>query len=352
MWCAFRFVYLAALAVGVFSAINRAQAVEPGLSGEVSYERLKLPKTEFTYVLDNTNPNAPTGVVSKDVNHDGQLDGARIDLSWGQRTMFYGMPIVAGIKGYYSRHDSNQTSTCLSTSLAALCSHTPLFDPDANTQQVVPYGPGSNVLTTTDLATVTWGIALEAQTTSARSSAGTVDMKVGGAYRRLDTSLSLNGSRVSGGLGTPIPYTLDEDNNTGYLGGYVGAVGRLALGYGFAVTLDGDVGVYWGHTDYQGQYASSGGGTTNVSQSLSLDRDAAAVIAGLKLSLDKDFGGIKAGIFARGEVYSYAPEMRYNDVDRAVTFPAAGGHNDGTSIGRGSATTASVGARVTVPFGQ
>ena len=113
----------AAFACLIFS--SGAQAVDQGFSGEVSYEHLNLPKTQFTFILDNTSAAtvaAPNGVVSKDTNHDGDLDGARVDLSYGGRGTFEGVPIVAGITGYYARHDDNQSSSCQSTSNSHTCS--------------------------------------------------------------------------------------------------------------------------------------------------------------------------------------------------------------------------------------
>ena len=172
---------------------------------------------------------------------------------------------------------------------------------------------------------------------------------------RIDTDLSINGRRVSGGAGIPIPFSLDEETDTGYLGGYIGAAGTLPLGGGFALTVDGDVGVYWAHTDYDGRYISSGSSivSTDLDQSLKLDRDTSAIIASLKVGVDKDFGAFRVGLFGRGEYYSYAPEMNHNDVDRILGPNApVGGSNDGTSIGRGDAWAASVGGRVTVPFTQ
>ena len=184
---------------------------------------------------------------------------------------------------------------------------------------------------------------------------GAIDVKLGAGYRRIDTGLSINGGRVSGGAGIPIPFSLDETTNTGYLGGYIGAGGHVPLGGGFAFTVDGDVGIYWAHTDYHGRYVSTGGAAPSIlDQSLKLDRDTSAVIASLKVGLDKDFGAFRAGLFGRGEyAYSYAPEMNYNDVDRVLgpNFPI-GGSNDGTSIGQGDAWAASIGGHVTVPFTQ
>ena len=343
-----------------------AAAVEPGLGAELSYEHLKLPKTQFTFVYDNSGAfgNVPFDLVSKDTNHNGSLDGARLDLSWGTRTtLFGGVPIVAGIKGYYARHSSSQTSTCSSTSDARSCAHAPLFDPDPNALQLAVYAPPVNpgdppvnIVTRTHRDTTTWGLALEGQSVDARVLAGTIATKAGLGYRRIDAGTSLNGSRVSGGLGTPVPFSLSEDNGTGYLGGYVGAVAKLPLGDGYVLALDGEAGLYWAHTSYKGRYSQSDEPfltSVDLAQTLTLGRDTAAVIAALKVGVDKDFGAFKAGVFARGEFYSYAPEMRYNNVDRYdLALPPTGGANDGTSIARGVAWTASLGARVTVPFGQ
>ena len=62
--------------------------------------------------------------------------------------------------------------------------------------------------------------------------------------------------------------------------------------------------VHRGHHDASSSPLPHGStiGTTNLSQSLTLDRDTSAVIAALKVGVDKDFGMFKAGIFARGEV--------------------------------------------------
>ena len=347
-----RFVWRSITAVAFCLVMSSgALAIDPGFNGEISYEHLNLPKTEFTYIFDFTNLPAPNAVPSKDENHDGDLDGGRLDLSLGGRGTFAGIPIIAGLKGYYAQHDDSQSLSCQTVTLAATCAHGPLFEPDPNSQQVVAYGVGSNLIYQTDLDVDTWGIALEGQS-AAKSMTGAIDVKLGAGYRRIDTDLSINGRRVSGGAGIPIPFSLDEATDTGYLGGYIGAGGKLPLGGGFALAVDGDVGVYWAHTDYDGRYISSGAAiaTTNLDQSLTLDRDTSAIIASLKVGLDKDFGAFRAGLFGRGEYYSYAPEMNYNDVEGVVA--PVGGSNNGTSIGRGDAWTASFGGRVTVPFTQ
>jgi hypothetical protein len=81
----------------------------------------------------------------------------------------------------------------------------PLFDPDPNTQQIVAYGVGSNVLYQADLDATTWGVALKGQTVSPKAFGSALYIKLGTGYRRIDTDLSINGGRASGGAGIPIP---------------------------------------------------------------------------------------------------------------------------------------------------
>ncbi|MCC7251991.1 hypothetical protein [Hyphomicrobium sp.] len=327
-----------------FFFAKNATAIEPGSSAEISYEYLDLPESSFTHTFDFFVQNAPVSVPSREQNHDGDVDGARLDLSLAGTGIFMGAPVVAGVKGYYAEHDGDQVISCQTLTLAQACNRMPLFDPDPNLQSSVGYGAGVAVYES-KLDTRTWGIALEAQTAGSKPIFGVADLKLGAGYRRIDTEFTINGGRVSGGA--PVPFTLDEDNGTGYLGGYVGAGSTLPLGAGFVLTIDAEVGVYWAHTEYDGQYTSAG--MVGVAQSLSLERDEAAAVAALKLGFEKDFGSFQVAVFGRGEYYSYAPEMRYNEIDR-VGGVALGGIRDGTTIGDGDAWTASAGGRVTVPF--
>lgn len=343
---------IAIVALVAISVCNPAHAVELGLNGEVSSEWLKLPGVQYTHIIDVTT-FAPNNLVSKDQDHDGHMNGSRLDLSWGTRTTFFsGLPFTAGIKGYYALHDGDQTASCTSLAFTSLCAHDPLFDPNPITGNTIAYSPGTNVVTMTDISTTTWGVALEGQTTSMKSSVSTLNVKAGSGYRRIDTALSLDGRGVSG-LDVGFPYTLRENIGTGYLGGYVGAVAKLPLGDDFALSLDSEVGLYWAHTDYSGRYIQTGNAPFpgDDDQSLSLTRDTTTVIAALKVGLDKNFGAFKMGIFARGEYYSYAPEIQYNDIDRCCGF-VFGGRSDGTSVDAGDAWTASIGGRVTIPIGQ
>ena len=114
---------------------------------------------------------------------------------------------------------------------------------------------------------------------------------------------------------------------------------------------DGEAGLYWANTDYEGNYNATVSQFANaiVNQSLSLSDDELAVIAALKFSAEKDMGRYKLAGFVRGEYISYAPRMAYNDADPFNTLPNRG-INNGTSIDDSDAWTFSAGARLTVPL--
>ena len=211
-----------AVALAAVAALHAsvALAVEPGLTGEVSYDHLKLPSTRFTFVFNASGQNfrAPNGVVSKVENHDGSLAGARLDMSWGTRTTFMGwLPMVAGIKGFFGRHDNAMESGCKASSSSAICAHMSLFDPDRNTQQIV-ISTGS-LAYSTDMAATIWGLAVEGQVPAVRSTYGTINLRIGSGYRQVDTSLSMSGRRLNSNF--PTPFTMSEKVRTGYVGGYV-----------------------------------------------------------------------------------------------------------------------------------
>lgn len=327
-------VFAACLAAAL---VTPAKALEPGLDGGGGYEHLELPSTRFSHKFDQV-----TGATPKIVDHDGDLDGTRVDASLAGRGNFGGVPIIAGIAGYYGSHDGRQTSTCIS-GVSDLCARISYVDPDPLALNTVLFAPGSRVVTVTTVDTTTWGIILQAQTDTAASQNGAkLDLKGGAGYRRIDTDLALNQTRLSGGSGAPVPGSLREAYDTGYLGSFIGVVGKLPVGYGIDLKVDGDVGIYWARTDFDGVYVTTGSAFAwqNYRQAYAMERDEAAIIASLKISLDKDFGPVKVGVFARGEYYSYAPEIQYLD--------SAG--NDVTAIKDGDAWAASAGGQLIVPF--
>ena len=91
------------------------------------------------------------------------------------------------------------------------------------------------------------------------------------------------------------------------------------------------------------------------SQSLGLDRDEAAFIGALNLAIEKQFQTFTLAGFVRGEYYSYAPQMAYNQTDRVTDFPGGysiSGPNDGTRIDEADAWAFAVGVAVSVPLGS
>lgn len=163
---------------------------------------------------------------------------------------------------------------------------------------------------------------MEGQTDILRAPDVILQSKLGLGYRRMDTYRTLNGIDVAPAFNfRSRAFSVKEDMDTDYLGGFLGAVAVIPVHDGLALSVDGEAGLYWGHTEYRGKYAQTTVAflpTANITQRLSPDDDEAAIIAALKVALDQDFGGFKVGIFGRGEYYSYAPKTRHNDIDNGT----------------------------------
>jgi hypothetical protein len=357
---AFRFLktcFLAAGAVIMISALptNPAWSEEDPLmppprttlSVDAGWEHLWLGDVVFGGKYDYDVE--PSGLVGGNELQDGGLDGVRIDLALRRATHVLNWPdAVVGLKGFYAWHDASATRLCQSDASDAACDGTSLFDPDPDANNSLGSGVGETVTYDTDRDVRHWGVALEVAPLAA--SARRVQPRVGVAYRAIDQdmdltsiwSLSANGQQYS------------ESLDTGYLGAYLGAGGRHDLGPGLVLTVDAEAGVYWAHTDYHGalhQQDFSG----SVNQTLGLDNDEAAVIAMLDLGLEKQLGTFVLAGFVRGEYYSYAPQMAYNQTDRSLGFPSGFsllGPNDGTHIEDHEAWSLTVGGRVRIPFGS
>jgi hypothetical protein len=338
---------LAVIAGCAFS--TSAYAVEPGLSTGLSWERLSLPATHLTF---QTSPGSLKNV-SPITNHDGKLDDARVDLALGMATPLFGGTVV-GVKGFYGRARDTQTMSCAKGSIAlGFCDVLPLFDSDpnpvSNSSQNVFGSLNSGVAYVTTRDVAHWGVAFEVQPqrfTSRNSAVQSRSLlpKAGLAFRRIGQDTAISGEDVP--IGTTMNYS--EQLDTNYWGAYVGLTGSQRLGAGFIVSLDGEAGLYWAHTSYDGAMLSSKVSAGNSVLSLSSDR--ASFIGAIKLAIDKNVGGWTFGVTSRAEWYSYVPEMNYNTYDRNGAFLYFAGPNDGTSIGRGSAWSLSIGAHVVRRF--
>jgi hypothetical protein len=340
--------------VGLVAGMLPAAAVEPGIAVELGQEHLQIPETRFGIVKWNFIGGG--GTIRTLENSDGEFDGTRLDLSIGSNPLSIGgKPMVLGVKGFFSWLDTGRnTQDCTTPALGGaipFCTVLPLFDPNPAVFNT-PFDTPLETITYRTVRDVThWGIAFElSDLLRGKSTASSgAALKAGLAYRRLGQDTSITAVSDAGAPIRDVNY--QEQLDTDYWGAYAGATGRWHLGTGLFFTLDGEVGLYQAKTEYHGSYLSRSNnpGANNLSQTLSLDHDAAAVIASLKLALDQDFGAFSLGAFVRGEVTSYAPKMAYNEVDQAGGAGLVG-DNNGTGIDRGKAWSVTAGARLTVPF--
>jgi hypothetical protein len=113
----------------------------------------------------------------------------------------------------------------------------------------------------------------------------------------------------------------DETLDTTYYGGYLtiggeyNILGYLGIGesWGLRSLLALRAGVYNAETDYRGVYASP-----RPTDSLSLSKDETAFIGGVSFETRKQVGArTSLSLLTDYEYFSYAPEMRYVDADRA-----------------------------------
>lgn len=349
MWKSVRWVVAAGSAISIvqIASISQAVAVDPGVSLGVSWEHLRLPETEFA-VEKRTVPGFSRDSVAKIENDDGRLNGIRFDFSAGGMAIGHGMQ--AGVKGFFSWHNGDtETQTCANQGAAVgdrYCTVVPLVDPNLNQFNMPFFVVQQNVAFQSEKDVRHWGVALELD--SARNSP--FGWKGGFAYRTIDQDFDLTAR--ADGLDSAVRVSYSEDLQTHYWGGYVGAVAKQSYG-GLTIALDGEVGLYWANTDYEGTYSAQNTAVSPaLNQTLQLDDDKLAAIVAVKLSAEQNMGAFLLSGFVRGEYISYAPQVRYNDTDRnTAAFPNSG-LNNGTSLDDDNAWSFSAGARVRVPLQQ
>ena len=166
------FGFLGILLMGAQTGFSgTARAVEEGFSVGVSWEHLNLPSTDFAVEKRTSgNPFPSRDTDRKIENHDGDLDGVRVDLAFGGLSL--GGAVQAGVKGFYSWYDSgSETQNCRTQGGAVgqrYCTVVPLFDPSAN-QFNLPFSTApQDVIFNTERNVDHWGVAVELQSTSLR----------------------------------------------------------------------------------------------------------------------------------------------------------------------------------------
>ena len=331
------------------------------VEADIGWSLFDLPGQRFTIRKDFISPSPTT---QEPGDHDGDVDGYRIGFGIFRQFGFSGSlkdsdphpNLILGVTGFYSHMEEDQSKRCLSLapSWPDGCGFSNFFDPDPTTFNI-PID-ASDLTTVTNREVDHYGVALEARRPHESASRPTF-WKAGLAFRAIDQKNSLEGSFT--GL-TAITATstaaLNEDIDTRYYGAYVGMLQQIMMANGLALIVDGEIGLYYARTNYDGRLSIATANPAGVvttsrtyDQTQSLDKSKAAAIAKLKLSLEKNLGPVNVGIFAMGEWYSYAPEIKYNDSDQfGATFSP--GIDNSTSIDERYAIAYTVGANVTVPL--
>jgi hypothetical protein len=114
------------------------------------------------------------------------------------------------------------------------------------------------------------------------------------------------------------------------LGGEYNVLGYLGIGnsWGLRSAINLRAGIYDASTDYSGAFTPDGGSTTR----LGLSKDQAAFIGAVSFETRKQLGPrTSLSLVTDYEYYSYAPQMKYVDVDRGAcggTCPGNVGHTN------------------------
>jgi hypothetical protein len=325
--------------------IGASQPWPAAVTGAVGWEHLGVGNVEFGGKYDFNTTASP--IVATNEQQDGNFNGVRTDVMLSAPVQAFGWSeAIVRVKGFYAPHDDSTVVNCVSASESAACDGTPLFDPSSVDNNSLGLGTGETVTYRTDRNVQHWGASLEAA--SANAMAGDLQHGFGIGYRAIGQDMDLSSLFSTSGLSQDY----DEALDTHYLGLYWGMNSERALSDGLRLTLGGEAGLYWARTDYDGTQTQTDL-TGPLSQSLSLDEDKAAFIGALNLGIEKPFRRFTLSGFMRGEYYSYAPEMAYNQTDAAAGFPGGfsiAGPNSGTSIGDRDAWSFTVGGAVRVPL--
>ena len=320
------------------TSASTAWAQEPGtmvVGGTIitlggGAQALSLPDIDFTF---KTNPNGDA--VRKQTNSDlddygGAFVGA-IETPFGY---WGGTPVTGIVSGFFANVEDSDRKNCVSTG-SLDCTVENIVD-NPNQLDSIDY---DRFTTKTDRDVDYWGVDAEA-----RFGKGPEPVPDAGGYLfRLgyvgigadirgidqDNKLRLRGD------GPEVNYseTLDTTYAGGFLsvGGEYNILGYLGMGgsWGLRSLLSLRAGVYNADTDYNGRYAAGDGSAGR----LGLSDDQVAFIGAATFETRKQFGPrTSLSLVTNYEYYSYAPEMRYLDVDVGACGGTCGGKVNRTHI--------------------
>jgi len=313
----------------------------------VGWEHLEIANVEFGGKYDFTT--APFPLVEPNEQHDGGFNGVRVDVAVESALQLPGLPhALIGVKGFHAWHNDPSVITCFGATAAAACDGVSIFDPSPAANNTLNSGVGETATYVTEREVRHWGGSVEVAPAGGKDAILQHRVEIG--YRTVDQDLALTSTWSL----SPNRQQYDESLETDYLGVYAGLGSRHGLTDSLVAAFDAEGGVYWARTDYRGalnQRDLAGA----LFQVLELDRGETAFIGALNFSLEQRFRVFTLAGFARGEYYSYAPEMAYNQTDRDSGFVGGfslSGPNDGTRIDDDDAWSVTLGGRIDVPLGS
>lgn len=352
------FLWLFCLVFSPIAPLAQAQSASgPTIEADIGYSMLHLPDVRFSLKKQYLWPS-PTIQTFED--HNGALeDGVRFGLgAYSPSFSLNGTQAQIGIKGFYVQFsDSQNNVNCVAPNMVFACGFSLLIDnPGAVGQEIptdneIPIDDDGTLIAGSKRNVDHYGAALELR--SGPNAFNTpFHLRSGLELRAIDQQTTVIGTLTGNsvfGLSDTLRY--DEDLDTKYYGAYVGTTGTINLGNGLSLSLDGDIGVYYTTVKYSGSTTYDNNTPTATlagsapSQDLDLSTNKTTVITSLKARLEQNFGAVKIGVFALGEWYSYAPTVRYNDIDRPNVFQ---GNIDGTHLAEDEAWSFTFGGKVTV----
>ncbi len=320
------------------------------------YSHFTLPEMKMTTITDW----GVTKSLGQTENHDGNLDGFKIDVAvrdlWAP---FPQMDRRVAFKGFWGHYQGIQRTVCNYTATTD-CVFVNIVDVSPSTENNT--GAFGRLSTRVERRLEYWGLALEVPLWHEVPMGGSLKdpvpvsrplpLSVGVAMKALrqDTKLFAIDTSVP----DPIDYT--ESLDTYYLGAYAAFAKRYRVRDDLELDLSADAGVYYANTRYEGHYLAflPVGGSTYVLDGpthLALDDQGISLIASARVGVTKYFDQTRLTLFAEGEYFSYVPKVLYNDDDYDGGAPfGIAGTRKGTILGKDSAFTYTLGARVTIPL--
>ena len=263
---------------------------------------------------------------------------------------------TVSLNGFWARIKGNDSFTC-TVQAGNLCQVMPLVDNPAIQQINAANTFGSTVVANSERKVDHWGAALESKWAlnpgflQGHYWAAGADIR--GIYQNLDSTITSNDPAW------PFVATYGENLNTTYSGAYLAWGGNLSpillnsWGIETAFRLQG--GIYYAHTNYDGQLTNSGaiiGGGGDPSGALTLSHDNAAFIGGATLEARKRITK-RAMLSLKGEYeyYSYVPQMIYNTANLGPNPQRGPDRQFGTFIENSHASSLRASLRLTIGLG-